>query len=130
MKSNKVTEIFSPGERIVINGDEATTAYLIISGKARVYLKNDGKIVDLALLGEDEIFGETAIIKGGTYGANVDAVEETELLPITPDSLKEMMDACDPVLGALVKMLIKRLKETNQKLLASETREFIDIALV
>lgn len=130
MQSNKVTEIYSPGERIIKMGDESDAAYLIMSGKVRVYLKNDGKVVDLALLGEDEIFGETAIFKGGVYGANVDAIEETELLKITPDSLNEMMKSCDPVLGALVKMLIKRLKETNQKLLESETREFMDIALV
>lgn len=111
-------------------GDESEAAYLIISGKVRVFLKNEGKVVDLALLGEDEIFGETAIFKGGVYGANVDAIEETELLKITPDSLKNMIESCDPVLGALVKMLIKRLKETNKKLLESETREFMDIALV
>jgi len=130
MQSNKVTEIYSAGERIIKMGDESDAAYLIISGKVRVFLKNDGKVVDLALLGEDEIFGETAIFKGGVYGANVDAIEETELLKITPDSLQDMIESCDPVLGALVKMLIKRLKETNKKLLESETREFMDIALV
>lgn len=130
MQSNKVTEIYSAGERIIKMGDESEAAYLIISGKVRVFLKNEGKVVDLALLGEDEIFGETAIFKGGVYGANVDAIEETELLKITPDSLKNMIESCDPVLGALVKMLIKRLKETNKKLLESETREFMDIALV
>jgi CRP-like cAMP-binding protein len=123
-------EMFLPGERIVINGEKAEAAYLILSGKVRVYLRNNDKVVDLAILEKDEIFGETAIFKGGEYGANVDALEETELLKITPASLDDMMQSCDPVLGALVRMLIQRLKETNKKLLQSETREFMDIALV
>ncbi|MFP4313640.1 MAG: Crp/Fnr family transcriptional regulator [Alphaproteobacteria bacterium] len=125
-------EQYSPGERIVKAGDVSTAAYMIISGKVRVYLKNNDKVVDLAILEEGDIFGETAIFKdqGAEYGANVDALEETELLLITPDSLESMMEGCDPVLSALVTMLIKRLKETNQKLLQSETREHIDVAFI
>lgn len=124
------TEIYAPGERIIKKGDTADTAFMIMSGKVRVYLKNNDKVVDLAILEEDQIFGETAIFKGEQYGANVDALEETELLIITPDSLEEMVRACDPVLRALVSMLIQRLNETNDKLLKSETREHIDIAFV
>lgn len=124
------TEIYAPGERIIKEGSEADTAFMIVSGKVRVYLKNNDKVVDLAVLEKDEIFGETSIFKGGHYGANVDALEETELLLITPESLDEMMNSCDPVLKALVSMLIKRLKETNNKLLKSETREHIDVAFI
>lgn len=124
------TETYMPGERIVKAGQTSDTAYMILSGKVRVYLRNNDKVVDLAVLEKDEIFGETAILKGGEYGANVDALEETKLLPITPDSLEAMMKTCDPVLSALVQMLIKRLSQTNEKLLQSETREHIDIAFI
>lgn len=130
MKNTPKNLIYSAGERILKKGEAADKAYMIISGKARVYLKNNEKVVDLAILEAGEIFGETAIFDGGEYGANVDAIEETELLVITPQSLKEMMDSCDPVLSALVQMLTNRLNQTNKKLLDSETRDFIDIAFV
>ncbi|MFN3700996.1 MAG: Crp/Fnr family transcriptional regulator [Alphaproteobacteria bacterium] len=122
--------VYFAGERILKKGETADKAYMILSGKVRVYLKNNEKVVDLATLAEGEIFGETAIFDGGEYGANVDALEETELLVITPQSLKDMMKSCDPVLSALVKMLTNRLNQTNKKLLESETRDFIDIAFV
>lgn len=121
---------YAPGERILKKGEKADKAYMIRSGKVRVYLRNNDKVVDLAQLGPDEIFGETSMFTDSEYGANVDALEETELLEITEDSLKTMMDSADPVLCAIVKMLIKRLNETNTKLLESETREFMDLAFV
>lgn len=127
-KQNIVT--FAPGERILKKGEKAEKAYMIRSGTVRVYLRNNDKVVDLAKLGKDEIFGETSMFTDSEYGANVDALEETELLEITDESLKSMMESADPVLCAIVNMLIKRLNETNTKLLESETREFMDIAFV
>jgi CRP-like cAMP-binding protein len=121
---------FEAGERILKKGDKADIAYMITKGKVRVFLKNNDKIVDLAILGEGEIFGETAVFDGGQYGANVIAIEDCTLTPITPARLKTMLDESDPFLGALIKMLSTRLNETNKKLVESETREFMDIAFI
>ncbi len=123
-------QIYVPGERVLKKGDPADKAYMILSGKVRVYLRNNDKVVDLATLEKGDIFGETAIFETGEYGANVDALEETSLQIITPQSLKKMMGECDPVLDALVRMLMNRLNDTNKKLLESETREFIDVAFI
>lgn len=129
MNSSK-TEIFEPGEIIIRKGDNAQCAYMISSGKVRVYLENEGKTLDLAQLKEGQIFGETAMFESSTYGANVMALEQTELLVITPESLDNMLNDSNPVLRALIEMLIQRLNDTNKKLLESETRGFIDIGFV
>ena len=128
--SNEKSEEFKAGERIITKGDTAEKAYMIISGKVRVFLEEDTKQVDLATLEEDDIFGETAIFSNQAYGANVEAVEDTELFVITPESLSEMLKGSDPIVRALIRMLIERLKNTNEALLKSETREFMDIAFV
>ena len=128
--SNEKSEEFKAGERIITKGDTAEKAYIIISGKVRVFLEEDTKQVDLATLEEDDIFGETAIFSNQAYGANVEAVEDTELFVITPESLSEMLKGSDPIVRALIRMLIERLKNTNEALLKSETREFMDIAFV
>ena len=121
---------FSPNERVITQGEKADKAYMVLSGKVRVYLEEGSKIVELAELGEDQIFGESSIFFFFFYGANVDAVEDSELYVITPDALTEMMQDADPILRAMVQMLIERLKKTNEALLKSETREYIDVALI
>ena len=121
---------FKPEERIISQGKHSDKAYMILSGKVRVFMEDGTKIVELATLGEDEIFGESAIFSGEAYGANVEAVEESELYVITKDSLNEMLKSTDPIIRALIRMLIARLNATNEALLKSETREFIDVALI
>ena len=118
------------GERIISQGEEANRAYMILSGKVKVFLEDGTKIVELAQLGEDQIFGESAIISAEPYGANVETTEETELYVITKDSLSAMLKDADPIVRAMMQMLIGRLKATNEALLRSETREFMDIALI
>lgn len=124
------TKTFKPGEIIIAQGQQADTAYMIDRGKVQVYLMEGQKIVDLAQLGADEIFGETALFTGSAYGAYVKALEETEVTLITPEILKVKMAGCDPMIRAIMQMLIERLRRTNKALLESETREFIDIAFV
>ena len=128
--SNRKTEHFDAGQIILKKGDEATKAYMIVSGKVRVFLEEDTKQVELATLGEDDIFGETAIFTDQVYGANIEAIEKAELFVITRESFNEMLKGADPVMRALIRMLIERLKNTNQALLKSETREFMDIAFI
>ncbi len=124
------TRSFKTGERIISKGAPAETAYLIESGQVRVFLENEGKIVDLATLGPQQIFGEAALIRGSLYGAHVDALEDTTLSLITPEILATKMQACDPMIRALVHMLIHRLSKTNEALLKSETRGYIDVVFV
>ena len=127
--SNKSTS-FKAGSRIIEKGAKADKAYMIVSGKVRVFLEEDSKKVELATLDQGNIFGETAIFSDGEYGANVETTEDTELFIITPDSLNEMLQGSDPAVRALLRMLIERLKNTNEALLKSETREFMDLAFV
>lgn len=115
------------GERIVSVGDPADKAYMVLEGEVRVFLDNDGKIVDLAILGQNQIFGEKALLGGGECNAHIEAVEDTKLRVIDSESLEAMIKESNPVIQALLPMLVDRLSETNRKLLESETREFIDI---
>ncbi|MFK7840155.1 MAG: Crp/Fnr family transcriptional regulator [Bdellovibrionales bacterium] len=123
-------ETFKAEERIITKGDQAAKAYMILSGSVRVFLEEDTKQVELAILEKDAIFGETAIFSGQHYGANIEAAEDTELFVITRDSFDEMLKGADPVMRALIRMLIERLQNTNEALLKSETREFMDIAFI
>lgn len=130
MDEQNTYETFKAGERIITIGDPAVKAYMVVEGKVRVYIEKDTKEVDLAVLEKDAIFGETAIFSGEAYGANVDAKEDCELMVITPETMNDMLKDANPIIRALIGMLIERLRNTNDAFLKSETREFMDIGFV
>lgn len=130
MSEEQTYKAFKAGDRIMSKGDDAAECYMIVSGKVRVFLEESTKQVELAVLGENELFGEAAIFDGEHYGANVDAIEDTKLLLITPQTLNGLLVISDPVIRALIRMLVKRLRDTNDALVKSETREFMDIGFV
>lgn len=124
------TQSFKSGARIISRGEDAQKTFLILKGKVRVFLERDKKVVTLAELSSGAIFGETALFGGKTYGAHVEALDDTELAVITPENFAGKVENCDPMLRAIIEMLIERLRKTNEALLRSETRKFMDIAFV
>ncbi|MCE7886952.1 MAG: hypothetical protein DYH13_05540 [Alphaproteobacteria bacterium PRO2] len=124
------TKSFKANTRIITCGDAASAAYLVLKGSVRVHLDREGRKIILGELGVGSIFGETALFGGGTYGAHVDAATDVEVAVITPESISGKIEASDPMVRSIVLMLIERLRKTNEALLKSETREFMDIALI
>lgn len=116
MNENYETFIYPEGRVIIEQGEPAMEAFLIESGKVKVTMERDGKQVELAELGEDQIFGEAALFKGSDYGATVTAMEETTVIKITPDILDAKIRLCDPMLRALIKMMMERQRRTNAAL--------------
>lgn len=110
------TFIYPEGRIIVEQGTPATEAFLIESGRVKVTLHKEGKTVELAQLETDQIFGETALFQGSDYGATVIAVEETTVVKITPDILDIKIRHCDPMLRALIKMMMDRQRKSNETL--------------
>lgn len=110
------TFIYPEGRVIIEQGEPAMEAFLIESGKVKVTIDKEGKTLELAELGEDQIFGETALFKGSDYGATVTAMEETTVIKITPDILDIKIRLCDPMLRALIKMMMERQRRSNDAL--------------
>jgi CRP-like cAMP-binding protein len=127
-KQNTVS--FTRGARILSKGEQSDCAFMILSGTVRVFLEEGTREIALAVLGENEIFGEAAILGNGEIGAHVEATSDCHLQVITKDDLKTMLESADPIIQSLTRMLIKRLKTTNEALLKSETREYMDIVLI
>ena len=125
-----VERTFAEDDIIVSKGDNGDCAYKILSGSVEVFAEEGSRSISLATLREGQIFGELSVLTGGSYSASVRAAENCELLLITSEGLNTMLDSADPILKEMVHMLIERLKSTNEALIKSETREFMDIALL
>lgn len=121
---------FKAGQRVIVKDEPATHAYRIIKGQARVFLDKEHKNVLLAELGDGDIFGESALFEGTTYGAHVEATTDLELEIISPGVFQQKLKDADPLLKRMFEILIERQRKTNEALLESETREFMDIVLI
>ena len=116
MNDSFETFIFPEGRAIIEQGAPATEAFLIESGEVSVTMEKDGNIIELATLSEDQIFGETALFEDTHYGATVTAKTETTVIKMTPEILDIKIRLCDPMLRALIKMMMERQKRSNEAL--------------
>lgn len=101
-------KVFHAGEIIVTEGDIASGAYLIQSGKAEVYSIVEGKKVHIAYVGKEEVIGELAIIDKGLRTATVEAKETTVCIFIDKFLFERKMNEADPFLRAILRILVKR----------------------
>ena len=116
MSDSLETFIYPEGRVIIEQGEPAFEAYMVERGRVKVTIEKEGSTVELAELGEDQIFGETALFKGSDYGATVTALEETTLIKITPDILDVKIRLCDPMIRALIRMMMERQRRSNEAL--------------
>ena len=68
-----------PKNAIIVNeGDETDSVYVILAGRARVYVSNEqGREVQLNVIGPGEYFGEVTL-DGGARSASVMSIDRSE----------------------------------------------------
>ncbi len=112
---------FAPGERIVTQDETGLCMYVILSGSVSVHTKAGDRKVDLAVLQAGDFFGELSLVDDGPRSANVDAVEETNVLRITRMVVGVLAGvqpaAAIHLLAAIGRSLVNRLRAGNQKYL-------------
>lgn len=111
------TRSIRAGEAIIEQGEPAMEAFLILDGSFEVVLSKADKTAQLATLKAGDICGETAFFKGSDYGATVKALTDGIVQPITPDVLDARIAQCDPLIRAVFRMLMIRLRKGNEALL-------------
>lgn len=87
------TKIFSADEPIVRRGQEGSSMFVIHRGSVRIQVREaGGKAKVIMKLAEGDFFGEMGLFTGEPRTATVIALEETEVLEITHDSLKPILE--------------------------------------
>ncbi|RMF15995.1 MAG: hypothetical protein D6761_06960 [Candidatus Dadabacteria bacterium] len=82
---------FDVGDRIIKEGDEGTSFYIIAGGAAKITkTAPNGKEITVATLGEGDFFGEFSFFAGSIRSANVTVTQEMEALEIDRDDLEEL----------------------------------------
>ncbi len=95
-----------PGELVFSKGDPGQSMYIVVSGRVRVF--DGAKTINF--LGEQEIFGELALLDPEPRSASVESAEETRLFRLDRDTLFELMTDNVGVVSGIMQVLCKRLR--------------------
>ena len=116
-----VVHTLEPGQAIVKQGETGKSVYVIATGSVKVWTTNPaGERLDLAVLGASDFFGEIAFLTGKPRTATVETAEDSVILEVTEDSLKELVLRRPRILQRLQEYSDMRSKGTSDKVQASQ----------
>lgn len=103
------TEKIKDGEAIMEEGTWAFYAYLLKSGKAKVYRTIDDQPVLIGTLNQGDIVGEMAFLGGAKRTASVIADGDVEVEMISKDTFMEALEQLPAGLRAKLKAMVTDL---------------------
>lgn len=114
-------ETHALGTKIFQHGDAGDKLYLILEGRVRISRDVPGMGEEaLAVLGPGQVFGEMALLDESPRSADARVHERCRLLAIPKDGFDDLLfmqkDLAYEVLWSMVRMLVRRLRETTDKL--------------
>jgi len=112
---------FSSGVRIVEEGDSGDSMYLVCSGRTRVVAHLLGREIELATLGEGDLFGEVAFLTGRPRTAAVVADGDVEVYEISRLDIEKVIEKNPGVLARLEDFNISRVKDTIKKIIPGQS---------
>jgi transcriptional regulator with PAS, ATPase and Fis domain/polyferredoxin len=116
--------LLKDNEVIFRHGDEATSFFIIISGKVKIFLpSNDGTENILTIMGAGEILGEMALMTGEKRSASATTTEETCLLEFSKAFLEQHGRISSAHSSALIKTLAQRLIRSSDNLMTATENE-------
>ena len=104
---------FSEAEIIYSAGDDASGAYIIVTGHVDLYSQNG---IRLATLGEGEIFGELGQLMSRSRSVTAKARSKCSATFIPKDILLEKFENSDAAIQGIFRAVAVRLKKSNQEL--------------
>lgn len=116
VQKDNVLMNFKPNDIIFIQGELGDFAYLVETGKVEIFqTKKNGQEVNLAILGEGELFGEMALFDSNLRTASARALTECTLLKIKKEQLFERVNASDKIVQLIIRVLMTRLQKSNRE---------------
>jgi EAL domain-containing protein (putative c-di-GMP-specific phosphodiesterase class I) len=102
---------FCSGSIIFREREPSDGAYVIERGLVEISSADPtGTRKVLAVLGPGEMFGEMAALDGTERSATATAVEDTELTLIRSEQLRARVDAAEPVIQLLLRVILNRFR--------------------
>lgn len=103
-------KFYPAGSVIFKEGEDAHSAFMIQSGEVQLAKGTGPTAINIARLGPQALFGEMALIDGKPRSAGATAVTDTTVITISKGRFENVLEAADPFLRALLKVLVSRLR--------------------
>jgi CRP/FNR family transcriptional regulator, cyclic AMP receptor protein len=99
---------------IVTEGDDTDSLYVVLSGKARVFVSDDkGREVQLNQLGAGEYFGEVTL-DGGPRSASVMALEDCRCAIVKRSELTALVERQPELALHMMRKLARRVRDLTE----------------
>ncbi len=119
-KEGVLGRLYKDGEVVVGEGMRSRTMYVVQSGKVKVVRSYGGKEMELAILGEGDIFGEMSLFDASPRSATVVVVGEARILAIEHEGLLKRIKT-DPTLAfRIIKQMSQRVRDLNSRLTSAQ----------
>jgi small-conductance mechanosensitive channel len=118
-----MSHVFAPGETVIRAGDEGSSMFVVHNGRVQVQIMDNGKPRTVAVLNEGDFFGEMALFTGEPRTANVIASEETEVLEIGKQAMKQLFETNPDLVESLSHTIAERRTELKASHENEETHE-------
>jgi small-conductance mechanosensitive channel/CRP-like cAMP-binding protein len=102
------SRLFSPGEIIVRQGDDADELFVVLAGEVAVVLASSSSEKEISRLTAGEFFGEMALVTGERRKATVKAATECELVAVGHDAFERVLRETPEVATELSRVLAER----------------------
>lgn len=110
-------QIYAADEKLVRQGDEGDSFYLIWRGSVAVIVRGEeGRETEVARLGEGAFFGEMSLLTGERRSATIQAVVDTTVLRLEKATLAEVIQRNSQVADQLARVLAHRTSDRQAKL--------------
>jgi cAMP-dependent protein kinase regulator len=96
------------GARLFREGDAGSTLYVVAEGEVSVISEGPPRVT-LSTLGENQFFGEIALVTNQPRSATIEATVPTELLAIERDVFGDLVEEAPEVLKLMLRFLRDRL---------------------
>ncbi|MBU3821749.1 response regulator [Flavobacteriaceae bacterium XHP0103] len=115
---NGETLTFSQGDIIYEEGQHSNYIYLISKGLVKCHkLDEQGKDLTTALYKEDDLFGYTSFTLNTPYQETANAIQDTVLVGISKNELKDVLNTNHKVTLELIQLLTDDLTNVKEQLL-------------
>jgi CRP/FNR family transcriptional regulator, cyclic AMP receptor protein len=120
---------YSAGEIVFNYGDPGNALYIVRSGEVEIYVKNDqGEKIVLETSQPGDIFGEIALLDGGSRTAWVAAIGDVELLRLDREHFEAYLRQHTPAALNLLSVAARRLRKSDEVIRRTVTRNVNDVA--
>jgi uncharacterized membrane protein len=120
---------YSTSQSIFSYGDPGHAMYILRSGEVEIYVRNDqGEKIVLETTKPGDIFGEIALLDGGTRTAWAEALGEVEVLRLDREHFEAYVRQYTPAALNLLSVAARRLRRSDEVIRRTVTRNVNDVA--